>query len=44
LDHQILTEQLPKGNQIVDKKAGGGKDQSDATRQHRNQRELPLDG
>jgi hypothetical protein len=44
LGHQILTEQVPKGNQIVDKKAGRGKDQSDAARQHRYQRELPLDG
>jgi len=39
-----LAEQVPEGNQIVDKEAGGRKDQCETARQHRDERKLALDG
>jgi hypothetical protein len=38
LGYQILTEKVTKGDEIVNKKASGGKNQRDAARQHRYQR------
>src|SRR4029077_18317838 len=44
LGHQIQGEQMAEGDQVVDEEARGGKDQSCAAGQHRDQHQLALDG